>query len=98
MVPGEVSSFISKARARNLSEYEIKEKLTTAGWSDDIVSEALDDLVVPRPHSSSHTTGNKELVESENGSSMWDAFEHILLFISLYVLATSVALILHYFV
>lgn len=30
--------------------------------------------------------------------SLWDAFEHALLFLSLYTLATSIALILHYFV
>lgn len=30
--------------------------------------------------------------------SMWDAFEHVLLFISLYTLATSIALILYYIV
>lgn len=31
-------------------------------------------------------------------SNMWDAFQHILLFITLYTFATSLALILHYFV
>lgn len=31
-------------------------------------------------------------------SNMWDAFQHILLFITLYTSATSLALILHYFV
>lgn len=30
--------------------------------------------------------------------SMWDAFEHVLLFISLYTVATSIALMLHLFV
>lgn len=35
---------------------------------------------------------------AKQGSTMWDAFEHILLFISLYTMATAIALILHTFV
>ncbi len=38
------------------------------------------------------------MMESEKGHSMWDVFEHILLFISLYVFATSFTLLLHTFV
>lgn len=42
----------------------------------------------------------KAKIASKNPSShsMWDAFEHILLFISLYVFVTSLALLIHYLV
>lgn len=33
-----------------------------------------------------------------SSSTMWDAFEHILMFISLYVMATSIVLVLYYFI
>jgi len=33
-----------------------------------------------------------------SSTTMWDAFEHILMFISLYVLATSIALTLYFFI
>lgn len=35
---------------------------------------------------------------SQGSISMWDSFQHILLFISLYVMATSFALLLHFFI
>ena len=33
-----------------------------------------------------------------SSTTMWDAFEHILMFISLYVMATSIVLVLYYFI
>ncbi len=36
--------------------------------------------------------------KTSSGHSMWDAFEHILMFISLYVFVTSFALLIHYLV
>ncbi len=61
--------------------------------------------VIPPPVTTSSTAPVPQVPTSMNmkpsiaasSSSMWDAFEHILLFISLYVMAMSIALVLHYF-
>lgn len=37
-------------------------------------------------------------VPKNSSTTMWDAFEHILMFISLYVMATSIVLVLYYFI
>ena len=39
-----------------------------------------------------------EAITSSEKENMWDTFEHVLLFISLYVFATSFTLILHEFI
>ncbi len=51
------------------------------------------DLVVPKPPVSQVSS-----TEKTSNTSGWDAFEHILLFISLYAMATSITFILHLFI
>lgn len=41
---------------------------------------------------------NQSSTTPSSTHSMWDAFEHVLLFISLYIFATAFALLLHFFV
>jgi Domain of unknown function (DUF5671) len=82
----ELASYIEKARKKKLSDEQITNKLTAAGWQKDQISEALSqesDLPVPPPPP----------VISHMG--MWTGFLYILFFISLYVLATSIGGILH---
>ena len=50
-------------------------------------------LPVSSPESTKNPSGS-----TRPSTTMWDAFEHILMFISLYILATSLALILYTFV
>lgn len=93
MANSKIDSYISQARSRNLSESVIKENLQKTGWKMSDIETAFNpessDLPVPAPDYQNSNQGS---------SSMWDSFQHILLFISLYVMATSIALILHFFV
>ena len=85
-----LDDFVKQAKDQNFSNDEIKSKLLESGWPENDINKALEIptpslLIAPKP-------------PQKQGSSMWDAFEHIIMFISLYVTATSVALILHYYV
>ncbi len=53
---------------------------------------------VPTQASSTTPVASPASSSSKTTTTMWDAFEHILMFISLYVLATSIALTLYFFV
>lgn len=84
-----LQDYIQKAKSEGHTNDQIKANLVQAGWSANAVDNALghdSGLSVPPPPSSKGKT------------SMWDAFEHILLFISLYVMAAAIAMILHFFV
>jgi len=94
----QLTSYIKNARTQGLSDAEIKANLIAGGWSEDMVNQGLSGkstLVVPPPPV---PTPPSSASQPKGSLTMWDAFEHILLFISLYVLATSLALTLHYFV
>jgi hypothetical protein len=88
------TDYIQNARAKGATDDAIKMSLKSGGWTDIQISEAFapqDTLATPPPP----PTGAPQPVKT---SSFWDTFEHVLLFISLYVLYTSLALTLHYFV
>jgi hypothetical protein len=99
MINQEVSDYIKKSRKNNISDGQIKSALVQNGWSEQMVNEAFGKNPIPVPVSPQvptppSYTENKPV--SKNG--MWDAFEHIIMFISLYVLATSIVLVLQIFV
>ena len=90
----ELSEYIKKARAKNISDSEITNSLLKTGWGNEDIREALSNkfsLEAPTPQ-------GLEVPIKTTHYGMWVAFEHILLFISLYVMATSLALTLHTFV
>lgn len=94
MIPIELADYIKKARAKKLSEEKIKNMLVEYGWALSDIEEALqkdDELTPPSPNQS-------KVLPIHKNNTMWDTFEHILLFISLYVMAGAIALILHFFV
>lgn len=97
MLNDELKEYIQKLRLSKVSDNEITDKLTQAGWDINVVKQALSptDVTLPPPPPPNVSNTNQTLKGSTNA---WDAFEHILMFISLYVMATSIALILHYFV
>lgn len=75
-----LQDFISRCRETGVNDLIIRDNLLQVGWRKDIIDKALaGNIPVPIPQ------------EKEKGSrSMWDAFEHILLFISLYTLVISI--------
>lgn len=83
--------YIDQAKAKNISDDQILDNLVKAGWSKVDVLEALSSLQLPVPSPS-----KSDSYSPSHG--MWDAFQHIIMFISLYVSATSLALILHFYV
>jgi len=97
MITNELLDYIKQAKLKGLSDEIITSELARTGWNTEDIRQALsNDLVVPKPPKP--ITQGIQISESSPSYSMWDAFEHILMFISLYVLSTSIALILHFFV
>ncbi len=88
--------YINNAKIHGLSDNQIQENLKKAGWIDSDISSAFgggfDPNTVPTPAFLPPSPPKNTI------SSIWDTFEHILLFISLYVLYTSLALTLHFFI
>jgi len=81
----ELKNYISKAREKKLSDEQITNTLTAAGWQKEQITQALSqdtDLPVPPPPPSFSHVG------------MWTGFLYILFFISLYVLAGAISGIL----
>lgn len=83
-----LQTFILSARSKGQSDEYIAQKLSFAGWDSKTVINALLEEDIPRP----------EKATSKFAYTFWDAFEHILLFISLYVVAISFSMLLHTFV
>ncbi|MBI4226119.1 hypothetical protein HY612_03325 [Candidatus Roizmanbacteria bacterium] len=96
MVTPELLTYVKQARLMGLADQEITANLVKEGWNNIDIQLALGKLNAPKPTSA--VSKGMQAMNSSPSYSMWDAFEHILLFISLYVLATSIALTLHFFV
>ncbi len=95
MISEEVISYIRKAHSLKVSDQQITTDLQRSGWTLNDIQQGFaqesgkvitEDLTPPMKPA------------AVNAHGMWDAFEHILLFISLYVMATSIAVILYFLV
>lgn len=89
----DILEYIKKARDQKMSDIDISNDLLKAGWGNEEINSAL---LNSRPDLGLHSGLEPPIKLVHYG--MWIAFEHILLFISLYVMATSLALTLHLFV
>ena len=99
MISKELYSYIEKLRKNGSNDETIKQNLMSAGWQESDIDLALNTPIPPPPHPPlSRDQSMNGDTNIHSAPSMWDAFEHILLFISLYVLATAIAFILHYFI
>lgn len=82
-----LTDYITAARGKGASDDQIKEVLLKNGWHENDINHALnpitDDAVAVPPPPAPHF-------------GMWIGFLYVILFISLYVTATSFAGILHY--
>ncbi len=93
----ELINYIKEALSKGSTKLQITPALLNSGWQQtdiDLAFSSLDNpgLLVPPPPLPKH------IADSDSNTSMWDSFEHILLFISLYVMTTAIALVLNYFV
>ena len=89
MVDANIEDFINKKIKEGWKYSDINLSLLNAGWKKDTISMPLSkSFNVPTPNS----------VSGLGSTSMWDSFEHILLFISLYALTFSVISILYTFI
>ena len=79
--------YIQNERSKGQTDDIISQKLQYVGWDKKIILKHLIDEDIPRPDTS-----------KKGKASLWDAFEHILLFISLYVFSITFGLLLHFFV
>lgn len=90
-------SYIQQLRAQNTSDQVIKQTLVAAGWNEVVVSEALSGKnPIPTPPPPPPPTNVVASTKPQTG--MWDAFEHILMFISLYSMAGAVSLLVHLYI
>lgn len=81
-------SYVKEARQIGLNREEIFSNLTNAGWTQEQINEVYYPQV-PTPG---------KLTVNLGSLSMWDAFEHILMFISMYSFITALVLSLLNFI
>lgn len=100
MINTQLISYIKAAQEQKISNSEIEKNLAEVGWNAETIKKAFhlaDQPDIPVPPTNLKTQPEKT-VHSPTQNSMWDAFEHILMFITMYALGTSVALILYFIV
>jgi len=85
-----IELFIQASKKINASDEEIRQLLLNKGVSDQDIENALQHITT--------TTSVQVNTPSDFHISMWDTFEHVLMFITLYILAVSVTLTLKFFV
>lgn len=97
MIDQKLTDYIQSKRVQGLSNDYIKQKLLAVGWPEAQVNQALFmDSDIPLPISETAPAPSQAM--GNNGSNFWDVFEHVILFISLYVFTTSLGLLIHSFI
>jgi hypothetical protein len=92
-----LTQFIKQAQMLNLSDADITTSLVKAGWNQKDIDATFAELKTLTPPASPLTVPTLS-VPAPVHTSLWDSFEHILLFISLYIMATSLGLVLHTYI
>ena len=90
MLNNELGNFIEESKKLGQTDQEIKESLAHAGWHEDqylAYFGSKPGLAVPHPPSSSQG--------QHHTSSLWDTFQHVLMFIALYVYTVSLTSLVH---
>ncbi len=83
----DLEKYIASSREQNIGDEEIKSHLIKAGWSEGEVLEALNPIPTVAPNIPPPPVPRV---------GMWVGFEYVILFIALYISATSIGGILHY--
>lgn len=91
----ELRKYIRTLRDKGLPDTTIRTKLVSAGWDVRDVNQELhpadDDIPPPPPPPSVHA-------KQSGYANMWEGFEHVLMFLSLYFMAGALGLLLHEFI
>jgi hypothetical protein len=99
MAPSELLDYIQHARTAKIDDALTRAILKDTGWPSEDVGRAFAEVSglqqPPMPTALRHSTSAGT---ARSGGTMWDAFEHILMFISLLVTSSSLAVILHHLV
>ena len=94
----ELTDFIDKARARQLSNEEIKQKLLASGWNEETVAAALgDDLIAPSPPTSQITNDSPNPLTKREENVRLKMFEYNMMFVTLWVVAIAMFWIVNAF-
>lgn len=95
-------SYIKTGRSHEMSENDIEKSLLDTGWEPAVIKQAFIDSqssTVPLPPPPTPPPTEIAAIKKHQSSHyMWDTFEHTLMFISLYVLAITIVLMLHFFI
>lgn len=92
-----LKDFITSKRELGLTDSEIREKLLNAGWRSEDVDRGLKGEVeddVPRPDYNEEKPKSSGMKDVDQ----WVAFEHVLMFISLFVFVIATTLLLGEFI
>lgn len=95
MANNSLTDYIRNKQAENKPENEIRDNLAQAGWDIKLIDDGFRSI---QTGENSIPTPPSDVPRPITGySNMWDAFEHILMFISLYFMSTAFAMLLHQF-
>lgn len=92
MVNNELVAYIKKSLSEKKNEDEIRTNLTQTGWDTQTITDSFNALI---NDASIPPSGIPMPPKPKSYSSAWDAFEHILMFLSLYSMSISIGIILH---
>lgn len=95
----QIKLYIISERQKGIIDPKIKIALLEAGWQESLIDTALDNADnVPTPQPASNNEKAALHNRGVTNIGIWDAFEHLLLFVSLYLMALAITFILHYLV
>lgn len=110
MIDNDLKVFIKEQRSKGLADRQIEDILISHGWKVDDVRVVFDaiDLNVPlpktQPSEDNNTNNNRNGIVADvtpkEGSRLdiWDAFENVIMFITMGCVAVSIGLLLNYFI
>lgn len=96
----QLKDYINQQLTRGASKEQISAFLIQSGWKQSdidlaFMNAATNITLPPPPPPPSSPSFDKDL-KNQNSPTTWDAFEHLILFISLYVVASTAGLMLHF--
>lgn len=102
----QIIEYIQKKESEGLDSVTISNNLEKAGWSKELIEKAVflrqnPDIPVPDSIELTEDSNSKKaqkIIQNSVDLNLWDAFEHVLMFISLFVFAIALLFLLNRFV